>query len=279
MTKEERIEYLEEERKKIWEKIIILEELLNKKTSDYENEAKLSSEQSSIFKNISEEAKNTIVQNLEEANSKLEEIKSFYNSFEELNSRIKELSVSSAENNELIQKIYDTIQNKSESIQIQITEIEKIFESKPIFDEKIIKLEDIFTRGDDYDSKLSALHKSMTERKKEIDELYYEIIGYTDKNEEGVETEVKGLKDELQDSYTQIKLKLDELDKDLINLKATTKSDYEKFAEEKENVFTNSLKIWEDKYSKIEKTITDLLPRALTAGLSYAYSEKKLAEE
>lgn len=279
MNKEERIDYLENERKKIWEKIIILEELLSKKTSDFENEAKLSSEQALLFKSTSEEAKISIIENLEEANSKLQEIRTIYNSFEVLNKKINEYSNISKENSEEIQTIYDTIQNKTNIFQNQIAEIEKIFENKPILDEKLIKLEGIFIKGDDYDSKLNILNKSITDRKKEIDELYYEIIGYTENNDEGVETEVKGLKNELQNSYTQIKLKLEELEKEFVILKTNAKLDYTEFTEKNENIFIINLKIWEEKYSKIEKTITELLPRALTTGLSYAYSEKKLSEE
>lgn len=40
MSKEERIEYLEEERKKIWGRLTVIEELIDKKTSDYEADAK-----------------------------------------------------------------------------------------------------------------------------------------------------------------------------------------------------------------------------------------------
>lgn len=278
MSKEERIDFLEDERKKIWGKIIILEELLNKKTSDYESEAKESSEQASLFKNISEEAKNIITQNLEEANSKLQEIKAVYNSFEEVNTIVKVYSVTSKENSELIKTIYDNIQSKSIIIQNQIADLEKIFENKPILDDKLIKLESIFVRGDDYDSKISVLHKSIIERKKDFDEIYYKIFGYSATNEAGVSEEVKGLKDELEVSYAQIKFKLDDLDKELINLKAITFSAYKKSAEEKDNLFANKLEMWEEKYSKIENTITELLPRALTTGLSYAYSDKREAE-
>lgn len=279
MNKEERIEYLEEERKKILEKIITLEEQLSKKTSDYENEAKLSSEKSAEFKNLSEEAKNTIVRNLEDAISKLAAIKIAYDSFEKLNIEIQEYSKNSKENSGGIKTIYDSIEKKSAAIQAKIAEIEKIFDSKPILDEKLVKLEGVFTKGDDYDSKLASLHKQITDRKKEIDTLYYEIIGYTEKNEEGVEVKVAGLKDELQNSYAQIKVKYEEIDKELAALKISTKTDYDKFIEDKGRIFSDSAKVWEDKYSKIEKTIVELLPNALTAGLSYAYSEKKLSEE
>jgi hypothetical protein len=63
MSRDDRIEYLEGERKKIWEKVVALEDLVSKKTSDYESSAKDSSEQALSFKQISEQAKDSIVQN------------------------------------------------------------------------------------------------------------------------------------------------------------------------------------------------------------------------
>lgn len=279
MSKDERLDYLDDERKKIWTKILILETGLEKKTSDYENEAKLASQNSSEFKIISEQAKDAILKNLEETNFKLDEIRKNYASIEELNTKIKEYAISSNTNNEHIKTTNEAIQSKSISIQNQIAEIEKILSNKPTLDANLVKLAEVFTKGDDYDSKLGTLYKTITDRKKEIDETYYKIFGYTEKNSEGVDIKIDGLKDELQNSYTQIKLKVEESSQELSVLKSSTKSDYENFIKGNGTIFTNNLNSWTEKYSTIEKSITDLLPRALTAGLSSAYSEKKNDEE
>ena len=279
MSREERIEYLESERIKIWEKITVLEELLKEKTSDFEIDAKQSSEQALVFKNTSEELKDTIEGNLLLANSKLDTIKIHYNEFENYYNVIKEFSENSKVNSESIQSINDIIQSKYTFIINQIAEIEKIFETKPIIDEKLIKLEGVFTKADDFDSKITQLYKSIGDRKKEIDSLYFEIVGYTDIDETGVKTEVDGLKKELENSYLQIKGKLEDLNTELLNLKNNTISKYEKFIAEKEVNFTLNFEEWKNNYTLIFKKIEGLLPNALTAGLSFAYSEKKLSEE
>lgn len=279
MTKEERIEQLEKEIIDISEKIKVLEDLLNKKTSDYENEAKLSAEQASEFKESSEEAKNVIIQNLDEANSKLEELRITYASSETLSLEIQKNAESAKQNSELTITLYDDLDAKHESIQNGIAEIEAIIERKPAIDEKMEELEEVFTRADDFDSKINGLHSSSADAKKQIDGLYYEINGYTQKDEEGKETKVSGLKDKLQISYDELKLKLENTEKDLVTLKTSTSTDYITFVAEKGAAFDESLTNWQGTFFSIQKTIEGLLPNALTAGLSSAYSEKKKAEE
>ena len=50
------IEYLEEERVKLWNKLLEVEKELNKKTSDYEKEAKSSSKKTSEYRNKCKES-------------------------------------------------------------------------------------------------------------------------------------------------------------------------------------------------------------------------------
>ncbi len=236
-------------------------------------------EQITGFISSSEEGKNAILQNLEEVNSKLGEIKIGYDSFIKYSSEILLITDASRKNSEILKGLYDDIEKKSDSVQSQIAQMKEIFETKPEIDKKLADLGEVFKRGDDYDSKLGNLYKAITERRKEIDKLYFEIIGYIDKDEDGVETDVPGLKAELTDTYTRVKSNLLELDKQLIELRSTTESKYKQFAAEKEIAFNENLKNWNDQFLKIESTISALLPNALTAGLSYAYSEKKIAEE
>ncbi len=107
MSTNDKLDYLEEERKKIWDKIVLLQDLVDKKTSDYESAAKLSSEQASEFKNVSEQAKNAIGKNLEETYAKLEEIRTAYGTYADLNTKINEYSNSSKDNSALIKAIYE----------------------------------------------------------------------------------------------------------------------------------------------------------------------------
>lgn len=279
MSKEERIEYLDGERVKIWARLTYLEGLVEKKTSDYEAEAKLAAEQATTFKDTSKIANDEIVASLDEARTKLKELRDDYSSFEKMFVEIKSNAETSTANNSLIQTIYANLVAQSETVETQITEIKKIFDSKPQLDESLKKLETVFKSGDDYDLKISTLYKSITERRKEIDGLYYEIIGFIDKDAEGKEIEVKGLKDELEESYTLLKTNFSETEKKLTELEAKEIKSYNDFSSERKNEFSELTGRWKKEYDGVLKRIETLLPHALTTGLSYAYSEKKEAEE
>lgn len=279
MSKEERIDYLEDERKRIWQRISSLEEQLKKKTSDYEAEAKTASEQAQIFKKASEDSNRIIASSLEEVQAKLSTVKSNFVEFEKIFNDIKQNSESASANNKLIGTIHQNLEAQSESVKSQIAEIQKVLDSKSVLDERLSKLEEVFKKGDDYDSKLSTLYKSINERKKEIDGLYYEIIGYSEKDESGQETEVKGLKAELEESYNELTKKIKDSEVELEKLIEETKNWYAEFSTKKKEEFTTLTSKWTNEYSNVLTKIETLLPNALTTGLSYAYSEKKQAEE
>lgn len=279
MSKEERIDYLEQERIKIWARLTYVEGLVEKKTSDYEAEAKISAEQAAAFKNSIKEANDEITVNLEDVRVKMKVVKDDFIAFEKMFVDIKSHSEESSANNELIRIIHSNLEAQSETVESQIAEIEKIFNSKPQLDESLKKLETVFKGADDYDSKISTLYKSIAERRKEIDKLYYEIIGFTDEDAEGKEIEVKGLKDKLNDSYSELELKLTETEKRLIELEAKEIKSFNDFSAEKKTEFSALTNQWKSEYDRVLSRIETLLPRALTTGLSYAYSEKKQAEE
>lgn len=106
-------------------------------------------------------------------------------------------------------------------------------------------------------------------KKNEIDQLHMEIIGYDEQEEDtDTETHIEGLKDELEKSYTDIRENLTQLHEDL--------SSYKEIKEDEFKVFISQ---WDGKILSVSKKIKSLLPDALTAGLSEAYSTKKLSEE
>ncbi len=279
MSKEERIDYLEQERLKIWERLTYVEELVKKKTSDYELEAKLSSEQAAAFKESSEKVTVQILQAQSEIGSKLSLIRENYVTFDKLYQEIVSHSQIVASHNKLIQELYSSLDVQSKIAQNQTAEIQRLFDTKPQLEENLKKLESVFKSGDDYDSKLSTLFKSITDRKKEIDELYYEIVGFVEKDEDGNDTEIKGLKRELEESYAILKTGFADTEQKLANLIETQIKLFDDFASEKKIEFDGLTSSWKDDYSKVLLKIEALLPNALTTGLSYAYSEKKKNEE
>lgn len=270
------LEYLEEERKKLWEKILSLENDIKKKTSDYESDAKQYSKKASEYRNRSEEAKNTSFKFLEEIKIKFDEIERIYNNIKEDSNNIKNEYETASLNNSSIKEYYSFLESKKSTIQNYIDELEILFQNYDEFEDRINKLEEIYGKSEELSSKIEVQYKSINAKKKGIDELYYEINGYTETDDNtGEETEVAGLKDELEKSYDEIKAKQTRIEKEFNDLKDQTFKEYGVFIEEKEKNFKSIIEKWEKEYTSVLKQIEGLLPNALTTGLSYAYSEKK----
>lgn len=251
------VEYLESERKKIWQSITDIKDSVDKKTTDYEADAKQASRKASEFRNKCETTKNEI-------NTLLEEIKELRNSCEESEREIKKLAQDSTAAKVLaeeIKTIHNNLISRNKVLDENIAALEELFENYSSFADKIQALEDIHKRSDDFSAKIEASYNQLQARKKEIDQLYYEIVGYKsidpDTNEE---SEVKGLKHDLEYSFTEIK------------------AGFSKFSEDKKKEFSDKLATWSGEYQTALQKIQSLLPHALTTGLSYAYSEKKEAE-
>ena len=273
-----RISALEEAQEKTSNKIGEIEDAVSKKTSDYEEEAKASSESAYAYLETSENIKKSLEAKLEEVEPVFQEITSKKEIILNSHTEIETISADIKDKNSKVDKIYNDIDARNQLLLEKFQAVEEIVNSKASLDEKLQKLEEAFEKGNQTDSKISSLYQSITDRKKEIDDLYYKIVGYKEKDENGIDIEVKGLKGELEASYSDLKNNLETADKELRDLKESTTTNYQSFSKEKEEAFSLNLTSWNDKLSGIEKKITELLPRALTAGLSYAYSEKKESE-
>lgn len=274
------IEYLEEERKKLWKKLLELEKDIKKKTPEYERDAKAASKKASEYRNKCNDARETANDYLSELKNKLLELDKLIveigNNKKFSSKRSQEIKGILESSNENLNKLIV----KKEQMQMHLEQLESVFENHPELESEIEELNSAFSESEDLFAKISTLHKTSLNKKKEIDALYYEIIGYTDKNEEtGEEIEVEGLKQELESTYEKLESGLEELKTNFTELKEHTKSDIESFIIDKETIFTENLNEWISKYDLISDKITNLLPNALTAGLSSAYSNKKTDEE
>ena len=83
------LEYLEVERKKLWKKVLELEERLIKKTSDYEREASNHSRKASEYRNRCEESKNVALEFAVKAENEYLRISELNKIGEELTGKIK----------------------------------------------------------------------------------------------------------------------------------------------------------------------------------------------
>jgi hypothetical protein len=150
----------------------------------------------------------------------------------------------------------------------QVDAVNTLFEDKENMQQNIAELTEFYEHGEDLSNKISTLYKSIKTKKDEIESLSYEIFGYEEENEEdGTVQPVKGLKDELNQAYDGLVNDLKEFKNSLSKIEATANTNYDGFIAKKE-----------EKYSSLVKDIENLLPKALTAGLSHAFSEKRELE-
>lgn len=282
MDKEEiikKIKYLEEERIKLWERIVQQDNELSRKISDDEKEARQASKKASEYKNRSEESKLKIDEYHQKSFELKNEIISFHKSIKALNDKTSQIHDSSLEKNGKSEEYLKKIETDLENFQENIEELNSIFEGFDELTNKINSLEDINTNAEDLVSKIDSLYKNSISRKREIDLLHRDIIGYDEKDETtGEITHIDGTKDELENTYQNIESNFDILNTKISETREQLITDYKTIAEQKEHEFNTTINNWEIKYSNLEKKITDLLPNAVSAGLSHAYYEKKEAE-
>lgn len=266
------IHYLNEEREKLWERLTRLEKEIDKKTSDFEKDAKQSSRKASEYRNKSNEAKDLVIQYAEISAGKLREAKTSL-------TNIKSIETKSEGGFQKIEKFNIDLESRAENIENILKVLEENFENNETFIERLEALEEHFDKGEEINGKIETLQKSIQSKKRDIDTLYRELFGYTETetNEEGVEieTKVEGLKDQIQSTYETLEEDLSKLEKDVSIIRRDTLNNYNYFISEKEKDYDSKQTNWDNDYNSVLSKINKLLPNALTTGLSYAYSEKK----
>lgn len=268
-------DFLNNERLKIWERVTKLEDDIKKKTSDHERDAKQASKMASEYRNRSQKTLEQIEQSAEAVNVKADEAKHALTQIKSIKTQIENA----------FQKIeeYDTdLDTRIKTITENLNILEENFGNNATFVENLNTLQGHFDQGDEIFGKIDTLHKSVQSKKREIDNLHRDIFGYSEKvtNPDGaeVETKIEGLKDELDSSYENLQNDFVALEKEVSETKTKTLDDYNKFVTEKNADYKKKSDDWNIEYSKVLEKINKLLPNALTAGLSHAYSEKKESE-
>lgn len=242
------------------DKIKKLEEDIKRKPSDEINEAKNALARCSEYKNKS--------------NNALEEINL-------IKKDIEEKLVSINKNSELSDTFKDNIEKTNElssstlikisDLEVKISEFEVLYSDIENLKESHDELEKIYKDSNDLFNKTNAILNSIKLVKNDFDELSYEIFGFEDN--EGKHQE--GLKDKLQKVYTSLASELKTLKTSFDELRSENKESLDSLYDTNEKKFEKFITEKELIYSSIVKEIKDLLPDALTAGLSHAYSEKR----
>lgn len=271
----DKYDYLNSEREKLWAKLLELEKEIDAKSSDYEKEAKQSSKKSSEYRNKISESLEQVKVNAEIINLKAEEAKQNL-------TQIKTIKTKSEESYKRISDYSEELDAKVMNITSCIETLEENFENNTAFVEQLKTLESHFELGEETIGKIETLHKSLQPKKKEIDNVYREIFGYIeiekDENDNEVELKIEGLKDQLDETYDKLSDDLDSLTTEIAKTKVETLASYNTFIKDKEDAYSKTLDNWNKEHVNVLEKINKLLPNALTAGLSSAYSEKRNSE-
>ena len=242
---------------------------MEKKTSDYEREVKSASTQTTKYKNRAEESAKRIEASADSVEKIIGKAESIENRLALLDTHHEEATLAYEASKLASQEIQQTkveLATRAAEITATLEEAEEHLESS----EKIsAKLDEVKLSVESLASKITTLHSHAAKRGQELTALHDEVFGYSYKDEEtGEEKEEEGLKAELDEVYTQLKKGASELDKELADLKIQKAEEYKTFEK------AQSLE-----FEKIKEKIRGLLPQAMTAGLSYAYEEKRKSEE
>jgi len=260
-----KIDYLEEERQKLWDRVLELEKKIDEKPSDVEKEAKQSSRKAAEYRNKTEERLNQAKVLLDKISSLESEIETKY---ESVNSKHIEILETSSE-----------IITDGQNLKDTLTTINEVLENHPNLKSEVLQLDNQIESIEENSSKASTTYKGILSKKTEIDTLYREIMGYEDEDEDGKSVRIEGLQTKLEKTYNDLDIKSESLKENLENLKISSEENYEDFIkinqEDLNTIKDNSKK----EYDEINKKIESLLPNALTAGLSSAFIAKKAEEE
>lgn len=284
------IDYLDEERKKLWAEVVTqkeraakveakiadlvssleaLKEDVEKRTPDYEKEAKNASSQATRYKNKAAESSRA----LEEAASTVEGLAVRALEVDEQLSKINEFFGNSIQQHQEFTAAYSGLEStrvelatKADEIAVALEEAENALENVKGVSAKIGELKVV---ADAATVKIAAAHSQAVKRGNEINEIHDSVFGYTaEDSETGEDVAVNGLKSELEDAYGLLKKNLSDFGKDLTHLRDQKVVEFNEFSHLKSAEF-----------EQIKDQIKGLLPDAMTAGLSHAYEEKRKSEE
>lgn len=274
---EGKLEYLEKERVIAFERIKnIEEELLPDVRKIAEKALEIAESKITTNEKLAQDsainagsAAKTAAEKLEEIKENLAQIKDIISEYKENSQTLSQSIICAKE----IDEKYDQLIKAEEGIEKSQTalkglqaQISSALENALQSDQKIKELENTFTSSS---TKISDLLFKSTELKNSIVNLYQKIFGYDTKDENtGEINHEDGLSDELERSYEELRDKQNKLEKYISD-----------FQNKKEEEVKRQIELGNKKFSKLEKKIKSLLPGAMTAGLSFAYKEKRENEE
>jgi len=280
------LRYLDEERKKLWVEVRAAQSAISETISLV---TQLKGDISEYVKSIPDEVKsakantglitrykNSASSSKDEASQLNDSIKIIHSSISNLhehaNTMLNELTEKNAQSIEKIETIG--------KISVKAEKLEKNFENFDEITQKIESLESTSESIDEIKEKCNQLLSNIQKLHKETRELHNNIFGYTYKDEEtGELTKVTGLKHDLESSYNELENGLSNATIDLTRILEESQRQTEECVNGNASLIEEKIKVWQGEHDDVMTQIRALLPQALTAGLSVAFSDKKQAEQ
>lgn len=272
----DKYDHLEEERKKLWQTVRELEtrldELLKSTPFDLQREARGALNKASEYCNRINERKleaENILQGMTTLSANMEAtLTDLTARIDILKSEYETVNIQLPKITEAYNAVIDSNAKWPERIknldQNYATSENWLTKSKTKFDE----IQQTASSCDGILKKINGLLSQSSERKQEISEVYDEIFGYDVHDDETDEKRHEaGLRSELDTAYNRLENQIKEFSKGLDEFKSRKESDYDQFLVRKQ-----------DEHDALQNRIKELLPDALTAGLSHAYA-KQCTEE
>ena len=282
---------LDEEKQYLWERIQLHEEKMQElkiaietKATDSEKSAKEAASKSHGAFNKAAEFRNKAEKKLVEISQMEESGKSALKDIRTKKTNIDNFSNFVEETRKSVISKSNTIQRKLNDSTERLDTINSLIEENSDLDEKLeIIHEEIETINK---NKITAISSARTAREhsQEIKELYNQINGFyetevVDDEENEEEVYHPGLKEELSKTYNELEDSLSTTKKELEQFVLDTKARYESTLKTYENRISKFLADSKKDHSKIVQDITDLMPNAMTAGLSEKFKVKREREE
>lgn len=270
-----RVDFLEEERAKLWDRLIGAEETIESlrkeietRTPDAEKEAKSHSKKAAEYRNRAEDRLNEADDLLKELNTKIEQANL---SIEKSRAHVNEISDASAsvlEKRARIEDIETDYLQKLKGLLARIEEVDTVYEKYPDIGESIEEIHEFIDTVEENAKKSAVTLGSINNKKKEIDDLHRQLFGYVDRGEDGKEVKIDGVKQGLERTYSELASNIEEAQQNLRGLQEDYRGKFEEFSTDHAT-----------KYGETLREIETLLPGAMTAGLSSAFADKKSQEE
>lgn len=205
----------------------------------------------------------------------LEDVVKYHSGIEDIHNKVKEALEEIAGDQQFAEEKRIAIAesvikcNSLESeFQQTVEKIKSILEDNYSLDDDVSNARELLDGVTEIESKASTSLKSIVSTHGEINNFKRELLGYHEKDQYGEQHFIGGLKNELENSYDQIELKIKKANTDIDNATKLATKESQKFIDEKKK-----------EYAAIHNEIKGLLPSALTAGLSTAYNDKIESEQ